>query len=161
MEVWSSASVSLLFLLAAVWLMRSHTQAWRTFQQSGQDLEVNELDYRRRQYRRRMQTSGMLGVLAIALLAGCWVKSPPLSPLMFTIYWGGVILIVIWLGMLAVVDIISTKFYFGRVKRDYMIENARLEAQARRLQRAQGNGRTGHGSKSGNPASKQDPAAED
>jgi hypothetical protein len=44
------------------------------------------------------------------------------------------------LAVLAVADMMSTRFYFGRLKHDYLIEEARLHAELRRLQRIRGNG---------------------
>ena len=68
MDLYSLALMSSLLLLAAVGLMVSHVRSWRAFQRT--NLAAEEFDYRRRQFRRRMQTSAMLGILAVAMFAG-------------------------------------------------------------------------------------------
>jgi amino acid permease len=139
-QVWSWVIVSLGLLVAASGLMVSHVRTWRAFRERGDQIDGEELDYRRSQYRRRMQTSAMLGILAVAMLVGRWIKCPPLSPTVFTIYWGVVMLVVFWLGLLAVADIISTKYHYGRIHDHYALEEAKLRAELRRLKAVQGNG---------------------
>jgi hypothetical protein len=140
-EVWSWVIVSLGLLVAASGLMVSHVRTWRAFREREGQIDAEELDYRRSQYRRRMQTSAMLGILAVAMLAGGWVKHPPLSPTVFAIYWGLVLLLVLWLGLLAVADIVSTKYHYARLRDHYALEETRLRAELRRIEALQGNGK--------------------
>ncbi len=133
---WLSAAVSSLLLLVAVGLMISHQRTWQSARQ--QQLKADEQDFRRRQFRRRMQTSGMLAVLAVALFAGQLIPGPPL--LVFA-FWGGVLIVVIWLTLLALGDMWATKHYFGRMRQKYLVEQARLQAELRRIRTVEGNGR--------------------
>ncbi len=139
-EIWSSVLLALLILLVAVWLMRSHVRTWQTVQRRRKELEPRELDYRRRQFRRRMQTSAMLGLVGIGILFGGLLIAWRARPWLVLMVWGGVMVLVVWLGLLAVADMVSTRFYYGRLKQDYRIEEARLHAELRRLQRIRGNG---------------------
>ena len=57
------------------------------------------------------------------------------------IYWACVLLLVAWVGILAVIDIWATKYYYGKLRDTYRIEQARLQAELRRIQSGRGNGK--------------------
>ncbi len=126
-----------LMMASAVALMIAHLRSWRTQQAAG--LAPAELEFRRRQFRRRMQTSGMLAVIAASLPLGLWILAR--WPKVGVYFWGGVLVMVLWLAALALADIWATKLYYGKIRYDYRVEQARLEAELRRVQSAQGNGK--------------------
>ena len=130
------AMVGAILFLVGVGQMMLHLRTWR--RACRQDLEAKEHEYRRRQFRRRIQSSGMLAALGVAILVGQRVAGPPWA---FLAYWGGVLLLVIWMMLLAVADIIATKYYYGGMRHHYMIEEVKLQAELRRLQDARRNGR--------------------
>ena len=139
MNIYAVVVISLLLLLAAVGLMISHVRAWWAFRR--QELDAENFDYRRRQFRRRMQTSAMLGLLAVALLAGPvliqWVHS-----IWFAIgFWGLTMLLACWVVLLAVVDIWATKHHFGRLHHRCLVEQAKLQAEISRVQAGKGDGK--------------------
>lgn len=119
--------------------MTSHVRTWRRVRQQG--LEPDDYDYRRRQYRRRMQTSAMLGLLAVAILVGQLAALQIESRIFVFGYWGGVLLVVGWVGLLAVVDMLATKHHFSRLRQVYLVEQAKLQAELRRIQAARSNGK--------------------
>lgn len=139
-DITSVIVVTALLLLAAAALMVSHVRAWRVFQQEGLDAE--EHDYRRRQFRRRMQTSGMLGVLSVIVAAGyfltVWLRSGWVA-LLF-----GIVLLamVCWIALLAAVDVWATKHHFSRMRDRCLVEQAKLRAEIRRMEAFRGNGKT-------------------
>ena len=140
MDFFATLAVSLTLLLAAGVMMISHVRAWRSFR--GKELDAEEFDYRRRQFRRRMQTSAMLAVLAVALSAGhaatnWWINSGWFAAL----FWLATMLVACWVGLLALVDIWATKHYYGRLHHNCLVERAKLEAELRRVQSVGGNGR--------------------
>jgi hypothetical protein len=135
-EVWLIPLVSLVLLAVAGGLLASHVRAWRRLPEA--DYEPRERDFRRTQLRRRMQTSAMMILLAVALFASRFL---PRSVLPMLFYWGGVLLLLLWIALLAVVDIWATKHYFGRMRHEYLVERAKLEAELRRLRSTQGNGK--------------------
>ena len=145
MDIWSSLLISSFLLLCAAGLMASHVRSWRNVLGQRQGLDSREFDYRWRQYRRRMQTSAMLGLLAVALLVGQLIQRLSLPPLAVFVFWGGVLLLVVWLALLAVADIVATKHYFGKLRRDFLIEQAKLQAELRRIQQLRGNGQAQSG----------------
>lgn len=139
MDLWSTALFSVLLLAAAAGLMVSHTRTWRAAQ--ADPVEPKELRYRQNQFRRRMQTSAMLGVLGAAIFIG-YVLTPWIGSKLFAmIYWGAVLLLVLWMALLAVADMVATKFHFTRLKTDYMVEQAKLRAEMRKIQSVEGNGK--------------------
>ncbi|OHB66258.1 MAG: hypothetical protein A2V70_04900 [Planctomycetes bacterium RBG_13_63_9] len=135
MEIWPPLLFSVCLLLAAAGLMLLHRRAWRVARE--QDLDADGLRYRRQQFRRRMQTSGLLGLLAVAVFVGRLITKPPLLVLVF---WGCVLLILGWVFLLAVLDIWATKYYFGRLRQTYRIEESRLRAELRRIEATRRNG---------------------
>ena len=139
MNIWTSALISSFLLLCAAGLMVSHGFAWRRAQR--EQLEGEELDYRRRQHRRRMQTSAMLGLLAVALFVGQLATERIESGLFAIVYWVGVLLMVGWVGLLALVDIVATRHHFSRLRQTYIVEQAKLQGELRRIQATRGNGK--------------------
>jgi hypothetical protein len=132
MDLWSSALVSVVLIASAVGLMVWHVRAWHAAQSASPD--QREIKYRYGQYRRRMQTSAMLGLLGVLIFIGqlamVWID----SRLFAVIFWGGVLLLLLWMGLLAVADMVATQQHFSRLRTDYLVERARLQAEARRLQ---------------------------
>ncbi|HYW78663.1 MAG TPA: hypothetical protein VE890_03765 [Thermoguttaceae bacterium] len=131
MNLSHSILVSCFLLICAAGLMWSHRQSWRLVQQD--DVDAVEHDYRRRQFRRRMQTSAMLGVLAVALPVVDWLTTGSKSIGLHLACWGVVLLLVVWIGLLALTDLIATKYHFGRMQSRYLVEEAKLKAHLTRL----------------------------
>lgn len=131
--------VSILMLATTAGMLYSHVRAWREYQQ--QQLDAEEYDYRRRQFRRRMQTSAMLGILGIAIFVGyvltLWLKSPEFT----VIFWIAVIMVLLWTCLLALVDIWATKHHFTRMRDHCLVEQAKLRAEIQRMQAFRGNGK--------------------
>ena len=133
MELWLTIAVGVALSATAAGLMVSHARTWQRFEGSGKAADPKERVYRRRQFRRRVQTSALLGLLAVALVAGHWVSSPPWRPWAFAVYWGLVLLVVAWVALLALVDLVSTRLYFGRIQQHYRLEQTRLKAELERM----------------------------
>jgi sterol desaturase/sphingolipid hydroxylase (fatty acid hydroxylase superfamily) len=133
MELWCTIAVGLALSATATGLMVSHVRTWRRFEESGDAADPRERGYRRRQFRRRVQTSALLGLLALAMVAGHWMTSPPWRPWAFTVYWGIVLIVVAWVALLALADLVSTRLYFGHVRERYRWEETRLKAELERM----------------------------
>jgi hypothetical protein len=136
-----SVLFALLILLASGWLMQTHVRTWQAVRRRAGELEARELDYRRRQFRRRMQTSALLGAVGICVLVGKLLLVLRAPPLVVLFFWCGVMMLAVWLGLLAVSDMVCTQAYFRRLKQNYVIEEARLKAELQRIKRTHGNGR--------------------
>ena len=50
---------------------------------------------------------------------------------------------VLWVALLALVDMWATKHHFGRLRHRCLVEQAKLEAEARRIRSVRGNGKAG------------------
>jgi hypothetical protein len=135
LDILSSILVSLLLLGSATALMLRHVRVWRRSQR--QPLDPSELDYQRRQFRRRMQTSAMLGVLAVAILVGSLLTGPPL---VVTAFWIAVLLTACWVALLAMTDVLATQLHFGRQRSRDLVEQAQLQSALRRLRSVRNNG---------------------
>ena len=139
MDIASVILVTAILFLAAIGLIVSHMRSWHAFQQAGLDEE--EFDYRRRQFRRRMQTSAMLGLLAVAMLVGYLLTGWLNSGWFALIFWTAVMGVACWVGLLALVDIWATKHHFDRLRHHCAVEQAKLQAELRRIQAIRGNGK--------------------
>jgi hypothetical protein len=137
-EIWSSVLIAAVILAASAALLVWHVRAWRAAQAA--PLEPEERDYRQRQFRRRMQCSSMLGILAIGIVVGRWMMSIPAPPLVIFVYWSVVVLLVGWILLLALVDMWATKHYFDRLREHFLVEQAKLQVELRRLQQKESNG---------------------
>jgi hypothetical protein len=117
-----------------------------------------EHDYRRRQYRRRMQASAIIGIVGIALFVGItfFLGEQSLIPwvedvvVIFT-YWLAVVLITIWMALLALVDVWATRRYLNCIHENDLLEQTKLHAELHRLQREKSERQTveGNGQKEG------------
>jgi hypothetical protein len=135
--LWS-ALVSGLIVAAAAAMIVGHLRAWR--EARDQVVDTRQRDFRWRQFRRRMQTSVMLGLLGLAIFCGRLLMLFPIAPVLLTLFWIGVLLLLAWVALLAGVDIWATKYHFGRMRSDYLIEQTKLQAELYRLRNARRNG---------------------
>ncbi len=135
--MWPSLLFAAILLLVAGWMTRAHIRSWqRICRQS--DVPQRELDYRRNQFRRRVQTSAMLAVLGVGLVIGqVLIRFRVGGPWMIVVYWAVLIVLILWLALLAVADMVATQLYFGRLRQDHLVEEARLKAQLRQWRQQQ------------------------
>jgi hypothetical protein len=141
MDYLSSALVSLVLCLSSAGLIVWHVRAWQRLQQAGTD--ALERDFRRRQYRRRMQTSIMLGLLGVAIFVGQLLMTPNTAWHLLVIYWSGVVVLVLWVALLAVADMTATSFYYSREKTQCVVEQARLQNELRQARETLAKSRNG------------------
>jgi hypothetical protein len=75
----------------------------------------------------------MLVVLALSLPIGQLLTVRLHSMFFAAVYWGGVLLLTLWVVLLAVTDVVATRLHYGRRRDDYLIERAKLEAQLKQM----------------------------
>jgi hypothetical protein len=119
--------LALVLIVASGFLVRWHWRVWQSSE--GSDAEPSEKDFLHRQCRRRMQASGMIGVIRIGMFIGQFLDRWPLLKLF---HWAGVLLLVLWMLLLAVADLIVTRQHFGRLRRDHLMDEIRFQADLRR-----------------------------
>lgn len=129
-DFWVSLSISTLLLAASLWLIWSHWERLVAVE-ADENLEKRNRDHLQRRYRRRIQSSTILGVVGVAILGGR-LFPPDQGGLAAAIYWSCLTVLVLWMALLGVADIISTRLYYGRLRRNVEIQRTALEAQLRR-----------------------------
>jgi len=132
---WIVRIVAAMIFLAAGALAWWHLRVRRAHHQA--DHPPAQYDYVRRQFRRRIQISMMIGTLAVLLAVETWVR-PPMVQILVGV---GMLVLTLWIMLLALLDAVAARMHFGRLRNDYVVERAKLEAEARRLRGAGGNGK--------------------
>lgn len=121
-------------LLASVVLICVHRRSWRAVGESTGDSATHQFAHR--QFRRRMQASSLIGVVAVAIAASSWIPGTIATAL----YWTGVLLVVVWIGLLALADLLGSHVHYRQVDAEHRAEHAALTAELQRLQHREGNG---------------------
>ena len=141
MNYLPSILVTLVLCISSAGLMAWHIRVWKLLQHT--EINPRERDFRRRQYRRRIQTSAMLGVLGVAIFIGQLLMIRVTSRLILVIYWSGVLVLVLWMALLALADMAATSFYYSREKNNYVVEHAKLQGELRRTREREAKVRNG------------------
>ena len=83
------------------------------------------------------------GLASIALLLplGEFLVPRIHSRLFGLLYWAGVLLGLFYICLMAVLDMLATKFYYSRLQQDCRVQQARLQSELKRIQRKDSNGR--------------------
>jgi len=136
-DFWMSLTICIALVGAALWLIRVHWQHWQEVD-ADTTLQPRDRDHLRRRHRRRTQTSTMLGFVGVAILAGR-LFPPDDSSVVTVLYWSGVTLLVLWMALLAMADMVSTRMHYGGQRRKVDNERAKIEAQLQRLRADQKN----------------------
>jgi len=136
--IWASLFPALLVIVAVLFLAW-HFLAWQKVG-AKPDLDGAEWNFRRRQFLRRLQVSGMLLILGVLLFVGQFLFSGTEHPGWAIAYWLAVAVITFWMILAAVADMLAGISYFGRLKTQADIERIRLSAIINRFYRIHGNG---------------------
>jgi hypothetical protein len=135
-----------MLLLGAAALMVWHVRAWRA--QQRRKLEPEEREFFRRQFRRRVQTSALLAIVAASLPLGQWIlqradeiRDADWPKRAISVWLVVVVLLLAWVALLALADLWSSRLFFGRLRQRYWLEKTRLEAELRRIHGVGGNGK--------------------
>lgn len=120
-----SFSLATFLVLLGLALLWRHVRVWRTTRE--RETNERETAFARRQFRRRRWTSALILLLGVAIAGGEWVR----SPLWSLAYWLGVLLLVLWVVVLAILDAIATQQHFGVEQAQRDAEEAVLLRQLR------------------------------
>jgi sterol desaturase/sphingolipid hydroxylase (fatty acid hydroxylase superfamily) len=135
-----------LVVLGAVFLRR-HRRTWNA-RKANPALPAEERSYFARQHRRRMLTSSLIVMLGVLIPIGDLLferkPAPPVVPL--TLFWIGVLLVVLWVLLLGVLDLFATGLHAKDAMSRVDAEKAALEHQLEEIRRAmRENGEPGRG----------------
>ena len=114
--------VSLLLIGLSGLLLDLHRRSWRALQQM-EAISQRDLRFARSQYRRRMQSSGTIGVLGAVL--GVYPLVPR-APLPFTLYLIGITLACMAIMLLAALDAWATRQNFLRLRSEQIAAQVKL-----------------------------------
>jgi hypothetical protein len=125
--MWPTILLAVSLLAVSAGMMALHVRAWR-----GRREEASgeaDRDFYRSQFRRRMQTSALVGVVGLALVAGLWIE----GPLTMLCFWGGVLAVALWIAALAIADAVRSGMHFRFRRRELDTERALLENELREV----------------------------
>jgi hypothetical protein len=129
------------------WLIRWHRQAWGAHRDDAANDDRVKRHYRL-QFRRRIQVAILLILVGILLPIGDWLTVQVIAQRKnaqwLAAFWIALLVLVLWLGVLAVFDWLSTRMHV-RATRAALGSLARqqreLEAEVERLRNRGSNGR--------------------
>ena len=127
-------------IIAGVLMLRSHYYAWVT-QRHDSEIDERELRHLQRRFRRRLQASGILVLIGIMIPIGDMETLFKDREALFAMYWFTVLALTMWLGLLALGDLVSTRVH-SQVSISRLEQKQRaLEQEVATLQSRQTNGR--------------------
>jgi len=107
-------------------LMLWHLRAWRAAQQDAPD--TRDWTFARRQFSRRRRVSLLIVALGVLIAAGEFIHDPVLA----LAYWSGTLLLVLWIVLLAILDMAASHQHFGLQRAQRDAEEAILLRQYRK-----------------------------
>lgn len=135
--MWSSLAFACFLVALSVVLTLQHIRAWRTADAA--EVDPRQVEYARRQYRRRMQASVMIGLIGAAVGGGIWISNPVTTLL----YWSGVFFAAVWVALLALLDFLSIRVHYGALQSG---QREAYDALREELNRLRARAQNGHGS---------------
>ena len=139
MKSWIAVGVGAGLLLTGLLFMRWHVQEWRQ-EKNDPDLDPNDRKHFYARYRRRMQTSGMLVFLGVLIPLGDWLIDRNKNPLPATIVWIVVLLLTMWVIVMALGDMLSTRTHSQVALSKVRQKQKELERQVAELRSRDNNG---------------------
>lgn len=136
MASFATIGLALLVIVFAATLFYFHWRDWydlRTREFASTEAGDRERRYRKRRLRRRLQTSGMVGLVGLGMLGAVSLRALGASPLWIISVWSGILILLVWIMLLAVADITETQRHFGRLRQDVLLEQTRFLARARQM----------------------------
>ena len=135
-----SLVVTALLLLLCLGLLLHHARTWQRTRRR-QDLSPEDRRYHRRQFLRRVLGSSVLGFLAAGLYVGLNFVSHRQSPLFFVWFWFGMVVLGVWMGLLAMVELWSVSRYGKRKCGELLNQRREMERELHRIRSPQSNGK--------------------
>lgn len=117
---------------AIVFLFFWHRRTWIV--RRAESTSETELRFHALQYRRRMQTTGMMGCLAVILYFGQLFK---LTGWIGVFYWGTAFFLAVWLIFMAFGDVTATRVHVARFRQSLLMERAKLQKDINQIRQRQ------------------------
>jgi hypothetical protein len=117
--------LSLFLIGLSVVLVAAHMRSSR--HDAGSD--PCEAGFHRRQYRRRMLASSLIGAVGLALLAGIRLE----ETLLAAAYWMVIMAVVVWIAALALIDLACSRAYFDQLRAEQLRQQDAFLSDIERL----------------------------
>jgi hypothetical protein len=118
-------AISLVLIGLSGVLLDSHRRAWRAAEQDAR-LSDSERRYCLSQYRRRMQASGIIGLLGAAIGVGSLVPRRPWPLALYVLFLAGACISIM---LLAAIDAWATRQYYARLRSEQLTAQIRLSRE--------------------------------
>ena len=115
-------ATSLLLVGLSGVLLDSHRRSWRAAQEDG-NLTERDLRFSRAQFHRRMQASGIIGLLGAAIGLGPLVPPEPWPMVLYVATMGGACACML---LLAALDVWATRQNFARLRSEQLAAQIKL-----------------------------------
>lgn len=129
--MWSTILFAVFLLATAAMLIAWHLLAWRRVDHGG--LADADDRFYRRQFRRRLQASAMLGIVGILALVDLFIEDVVAR----VILWCVILLIVLWTLVLAGSDWLASRLHFDKLLSANAVEHALLKREIDRFRHEQ------------------------
>ena len=126
--MFTAFAVSLILLGLSGVLIDWHRRSWRAARQNA-ELSDHERRFARSQYRRRMQASGIIGLVGLAIGIGPLV---PRAPWPMAFYLATLIGACACIMLLALLDVWATRRHFRRLHGERLAEELKLAIKLHR-----------------------------
>ena len=141
MKSWIAVGVGAALFATGVLFIRWHVHEWRE-EKNNPGLDPNDRRHFYARYRRRMQTSGILVLLGILIPLGDWLIDRNKNPLPATIVWIVVLLLTMWVIVMALGDMLSTRTHSQVALSKVRQKQKELERQVAEIRSRDNNGHT-------------------
>ena len=132
--MFSTYAIAALLAAVALGAFLWQSEAWKRQQREAQ--AGFETAFYRQRHRRRVQISVLLAAVALAMAIGVWIP----NPLVWSIFWFGILAVLTWIIILAMLDALSSHAFFDRIRSRQMAEQAALQRELLEQARRRGSG---------------------
>lgn len=131
---WTTVLVATLLIAVSLMLLSWHWSTWQQADHGG--LAERDRTYLRRQFRRRTNASGMIGLVGLMMLSTLWIQEAWLLALI----WMAILAALLWVVLIAVLDGWVTHAHYGH---DQAVTSAQIEALKQEIRKFQDEQRRG------------------
>ena len=124
--------ISLILIGLSGVMLDSHRRSWRAAQHDS-TLTEHERRYRQSQYRRRVQASGIIGLLGAAIGVKSLVPREPWPMIIYLLFLAGACFSIM---LLAAIDAWATRQYYARQRSEQLTAQLKLARELRAAQKS-------------------------
>jgi hypothetical protein len=125
-----SVGVALVLFGAGLWML--HIRTWKVHQNDPVQ-DARGWRHYKRQCRRRLLVAGILMLLGVLIPAGDLLIPWRRFPRLFVAYWGGILLLAVWIILLGIFDGISGRLHLRAMLSRLSLKQRELEEEMARL----------------------------